>query len=232
LVNPWTLGAILHEVSHNLQNDLGLAQAIPQAIARRLLAAGYGRFIAGVWTRWNRETFADLAGLLLGGPAIVGSLLDVIGRAPSTVLSFSTRGPHPTPYLRALISIELLRRMGFRDHAAAYHQLWMRMYPNPQAGNLPRTLLDTFPAANALVVDTICFQPYPSLGNRSLAQVMRFEDKDQVMIEEAARRVSAGIDPGIIPERFLIGATRVALDQRLARPGVIADNFYRQLARR
>jgi hypothetical protein len=232
LVNPWTLGAILHEVSHNLQNDLGLAQAIPQAIARRLLAAGHGRSVAGVWTRWNRETFADLAGLLLGGPAIVGSLLDVIGRAPSTVLSFSTRGPHPTPYLRALISIELLRRMGFRDHAAAYRQLWMRMYPNPRAGNLPRALLDTFPATNALVVDTICFQPYPSLGNRSLAQVMRFEDKDQVMIEEAARRVSAGIDPGIIPERFLIGATRVALDQRLARPGVIADNFYRQLARR
>jgi hypothetical protein len=25
LVNPWTLGAMLHEVSHNLQNDLGLA---------------------------------------------------------------------------------------------------------------------------------------------------------------------------------------------------------------
>src|SRR6185369_2620110 len=37
LVNPWTLGAILHEVSHNLQNDLGIARVIPRNIARRLL---------------------------------------------------------------------------------------------------------------------------------------------------------------------------------------------------
>ena len=232
MVNPWTLGAVLHEVSHNLQNDLGLARAIPQAMARTLLEAGHGRFVAAVWTRWNRELFADLCGLLLGGPAVVGSLMDVVGRAPSSVLSFDPRGPHPTPYLRTLISIELLRRMGFRDHAAAYCRLWTRMYPDPYAGNLPRVLLESFPKANALVVDTVCFQPYPSLGNRSLAQVMRFEDKDQVMIEEAARRVSAGIDPGIIPERFMIGAARVALDNRLARPGVITENFYKELARR
>ena len=30
LVNPWTLGAMLHEVSHNLQSDLGLSRDIPQ----------------------------------------------------------------------------------------------------------------------------------------------------------------------------------------------------------
>ncbi|HBL14127.1 MAG TPA: hypothetical protein DD379_22595, partial [Cyanobacteria bacterium UBA11162] len=39
LVNPWTLGAILHEVSHNLQTDLNLRQTIPNAIAYRLLKA-------------------------------------------------------------------------------------------------------------------------------------------------------------------------------------------------
>jgi len=52
------------------------------------------------------------------------------------------------------------------------------------------------------------------------------------MIEEAARRLAAGNDPGIIPERFLIGAARAALDRRLARPGVISENFYRELSRR
>ncbi len=30
LVNPWTLGAVMHEVSHNLQNDLGLNKDIPR----------------------------------------------------------------------------------------------------------------------------------------------------------------------------------------------------------
>jgi hypothetical protein len=61
---------------------------------------------------------------------------------------------------------------------------------------------------------------------------MRFQPKEQQMIEEGARRLAAGTDPGIIPARFLIGATRVALDRRLARPGVIMQNFYVELARR
>jgi hypothetical protein len=52
------------------------------------------------------------------------------------------------------------------------------------------------------------------------------------MIEEASRRLAAGVDPGIIPERFLIGAARHALDAKLARPGVIAKNFYLELSRR
>jgi len=139
---------------------------------------------------------------------------------------------HPTPYFRTLINLELLRRMGFPEEAEQYRRAWTRIYPNPAAGDIPRAMLETFPKANALAVDTMCFQPYPSLGSKSLAQVIRFQPKEQKMIEEAARRVAAGVDPGIIPERFLIGAARLALDRRLARPGVIMKNFYQELARR
>src|SRR5215471_17992298 len=232
LVNPWTLGAVLHEVSHNLHNDLGLAKVIPRNIARRLLRAGCGRFVASVWTRWNRELFADLSGLLLGGPATIGSLMDIVGRSPATTLTYVPRAVHPTPYLRPFLSIELLRRMGFPKEAEQYRRLWTRLYPDPRAGNIPGVLLCSFLEANALVVDTVCFQPYPELGNKSLAQVIRFEMKEQQMIEEAAQRLSAGTDPGVVPERFLIGAARFALDHRLARPGVITKHFYAELARR
>jgi hypothetical protein len=232
MVNPWTLGAVLHEVSHNLQNDLGLATAVPRGIARRLVTEGLPRSVAAVWTRWNRETFADLSGLLLGGPAVVGSLLDVIGRAPQTVLSYAPRAPHPTPYVRAFLSFELLRRLGFPREAERYSRMWTRMYPDPRAGSLPPAVVSTAPRAVALVVDEICFRPYPSLGNKCLAQVQRFGAKEQQMIEEAAGRLAAGTDPGVIPERFLIGAVRHALDRKLAGPEALTRRFYRELARR
>jgi hypothetical protein len=232
MVNPWTLGAVLHEVSHNLQNDLGLATAVPRGIARRLVAEGLPRSVAAVWVRWNRETFADLSGLLLGGPAVVGSLLDVIGRAPQTVLSYAPRAPHPTPYLRAFLSFELLRRLGFPREAERYSRMWTRMYPDPRAGSLPPAVVSTAPRAVALVVDEICFRPYPSLGNKCLSQVQRFGAKEQQMIEEAAGRLAAGTDPGVIPERFLIGAVRHALDRKLAGPEALTRRFYRELARR
>jgi len=230
LINPWTLGAVLHEVSHNLQTDLGLSRDIPRKIAMRLLRAGLPRAVASVWTRWNREMFADMSALLLGGPGVLGSLMDVIGRGSATVVAFSPRGVHPTPYLRMLNSVELLRRMGFAKEAEQYRGAWKRIYPSAATGSIPQVMLKTFPEACAVAVDTMCYQPYPSLGNKGLAQVMQFGKKEQTMVEEAARRLSAGVDPGIIPERFVIGAARFALEHRLARPGVITTNFYKTLA--
>jgi hypothetical protein len=232
LVNPWTLGAILHEISHNLQNDLGLARAVPEAIARRMLAAGFPRSVAATWTRWNREAFADLSGLLLGGPQIVGSLFDVIGRAPATVLTYLPRGPHPTPYLRGHLNVELLRRMGFTDAADRYRALWTRLYPDPGAGTVPRPVLDTFRKAIPLFVDAVCYTPFPALGGKTLAEVLPFGVKEHQIIGQAAERLATGTDPGIVPERFLIGAARQALDHKFARPGVITTHFYEALGRR
>jgi hypothetical protein len=230
LINPWTLGAVLHEVSHNLQSDLGLSKDIPRKVALRLLQAGLPRQVASVWARWNREMFADMSALLLGGPEVVGSLMDVIGRGTRTVVAYSPSGVHPTPYLRMLNSVELLRRMGFRKEAQQYRTAWKRIYPSAATGTIPAAMLKTFNEACPLAVDTMCYQPYRSLGNKSLAQVIQFGGKEQQMIEEAARRLAAGTDPGIIPERFVIGATRFALEHRLARPGVITTNFYKALA--
>ncbi len=95
LVNPWTLGAVLHEVSHNLQSDLGLNRAVPTAVGRRLIEEDCPPAVAQIWVRWNREIFADLSALLLGGPAVVGSLLDVVGRSPRAVVARTTARPHP-----------------------------------------------------------------------------------------------------------------------------------------
>lgn len=232
MVNPWTLGAVLHEVSHNTQSDLGLSRAVPLAIARTLLRAGLGRDVARVWVKWNRETWADLAGLLLGGPCIVASLMDVVGRSPRITYYFDRNGVHPTPYLRVMLSVELLRRMGFRAEAERYSRAWNTIYPPPPEGTFPPTFLRTAPKAIALVVDALCYQPFAEIGNKTLAEVYRFGQKEQRMIEECAQRLAAGTDPGIVPERFLIGAARYALDNRLATADAIRDGFYRELARR
>jgi len=232
LINPWTLGAVLHESSHNLQSDLGLWKAVPLQIARRLLDAGLSRPVVRLWSRWHKEIWADLCALLLGGPAIVASLMDIVGRTPKSTLQFDQAGVHPTPYLRVLINLELLGRMNFQNEAEAFRRGWSRLYPNPTAGGIPRAVLTTFPEAARLVVDAIAFTPYGQLGGKSLAQAVKFDHKDLLMVEQAGLRLAASRDPGIIPALFLVGAARWALDRRLARPGVITNNFYRALVKR
>jgi hypothetical protein len=232
LINPWTMGAIMHEVSHNLQNELELERAVPLAILRRLRAAGVPRTAAQVWAQWNREIFGDMVGCLLGGEAFIASLMDVIGRAPEQALAFNPHGVHPTPYLRTFLSTELIRRMGFPETKVQYEKAWRRLYPSPREGSIPEVVLKTWPTAVPAVVDAVVETKFRSLGRKSLRQVITFEPRHQLMIEEAARRLAKGIDPGVVPERFLIGAVRVAVDRRLASPDVLMRNFYVELSRR
>jgi len=231
LVNPWTLGAILHEISHNLHSELGLARAVPETLHARLREAGAPRAVALTWARWNRETFADLLALLLGGPAIVASLIDILARAPAGVTTYSPASVHPLPLLRTRVSTELLTRMGFPEEARAFQAIWDRTYGDVRPA-APEALIRTAPQVVPLVVDTLCYRPFEGLGKRSLAQVFSFDQRHAAMVREAGTRLARGIDPGIVPERFLIGAARHALDRRLAPPDVIARHFYRDLGRR
>jgi hypothetical protein len=232
MVNPWTMGAILHEVSHNLQNELQLERAVPRSILGRLRRGGLPEIVCRVWTRWNREILGDMLGVMLGGEAFVASLMDVIGRAPSQALRYSPRSVHPTPYLRTFLSCELLSRMGFADRARAFRRAWRGLYPSTEGTTIPRAVLDSWPSAVPMVVDAVCYTPFPSLGNKSLREVIFFEPRHQLIIEEAAGRLAKGIDPGVVPERFLLGAVRTALDRRLAPADRLMGNFYLELSRR
>jgi hypothetical protein len=232
MVNPWTMGAILHEVSHNLQNELELEVAVPTSILHRLRAGGLPESVCRVWARWNREIFGDMVGCMLGGEAFVASLMDVIGRSPAQALAYSPHGVHPTPYLRMFLSCELLTRMGFPRRANEYRQAWRRLYPSTAGTTIPTAVMGSWDRAIPLVVEAVCYQRFPSLGNKALREVIFFEPRHQLMIEEAGRRLARGTDPGVVPERFLIGAVRHALDQKLAPPETLMRNFYVELSRR
>ena len=233
LDNVWALSSVLHEVSHNLQADLGLWQELPAHIYRRLATDGrLPPAVATVWARWHKEMMADMFALVLGGPAAVESLMDVVGRAPASTVRFNPLGVHPTPYLRVLISLTLLRRMGFAPMAADLGRVWRRLYPRVTPEAIPPAIMKTFEPAAELSVDTMVFQPYRQFGGKSLAQLVEFGPRQLGMIEQAGRRLAAGRDPGSVPPRFMVGAARFALDARLATPQTITDNFYRVLGRR
>lgn len=233
LVAPWTLGAVPHEVGHNLQADLGLWQTIPRRFAEVLARDGVPSPVVRIWIRWHKEIFADLIGVLLIGPAFVHSLMDVVGRSPEAVTAFSPAAVHPTPFLRTLLDLELLARMEFAPEAAALRQAWLALHPPARArARMPAALLHSFERASRRVVEIVAFTPYPELGDRALAEVVSFRRQDLAVAGEAAERLARGEDPGIVPERFLIVAARLALRRRHAPPGRIAQHFFDALGRR
>jgi hypothetical protein len=233
LDNVWALSSVLHEVSHNLQADLGLWDVMPGLIHRRLTTEGnLPDEVGRVWARWHKEMMADMFALLLGGPAAVESLMDVVGRAQGSTVKFSPLGVHPTPYLRVLISLVLLRRLGFEHMASDLQRVWCRMYPRLGPDDIPAVILTTFQPAAELAVDTMVFRPHRQLAGKSLAQLLEFGPRQMGLMEQAGQRLATGQDPGTVPLRFMVGAARFALDHRLAQPQTITENFYRMLGRR
>jgi hypothetical protein len=233
LDNVWALSSVLHEVSHNLQADLGLWEEIPARVYQRLTTEGkIPPDIARVWANWHKETMADMFALVLGGPAAVESLMDVVGRSHNSTVRFSAFSVHPTPYLRVLINLILLRRLRFEKMAGDLTRVWQRLYPRLTPEDIPPAFMKTFYPAAEMVVDTMVFQPYRQFANKSLAQVVKFGSPQMEMIKLAGQRLAAGQDVGTIPLRFTISAARFALDKQLASPQTITDNFYRILGRR
>ena len=232
LVNPWTIGAILHEVSHNLQNELELEQAVPRAIDGRLRRAGLPASVARVWTRWNREIFGDMVGCMLGGEAlrrVADRRHRPLARAGAGVLAAGS-APHAVP-----ADVPVLRtagRMGFPERAQAFRHAWRRLYRSTAGTTIPGPVLASWQQAVPEVVNAVCYTRFASLGGKALREVIFFEPRHQLMIEEAAVRLARGTDPGVVPERFLIGAVRTALDRNLAPPQRLMRNFYVELSRR
>ena len=91
-------------------------------------------------------------------------------------------------------------------------------------------MLKSFPKACALAVDAMVYKPYTELGGKNLAQVIPFGAKEQSMIGEAAGRLAGPVRTGDHPDRFVIGAARLALNRKMASPGTITKNFYKALA--
>ncbi|MBN8233018.1 hypothetical protein JYK02_36445 [Corallococcus macrosporus] len=229
---PWGMGVILHEIGHNLQADLGIWQETEAALQRRVLHATGNPWLTRLWGRWHKEIFADLMACLLGGPASVHSMKDFLAYPPSRVLTFHPLSAHPTPFLRVFIQAEMLRRMGFLKHARDTYDNWNRLYrAQLPFARIPRMLLCTARRLIPHVVDEIAFQPRRGLAQRALVDVMPFWPSDQQRIEQAAESLARGHIPPGLPPRYVVSASREALERRLAPPERISRTVLNHLVR-
>jgi len=162
---PWQ-AVFLHEVAHNLQADLGLWVQNRTALLQRLAELGLAPLAVSIFGRWHKEIFADLAALLLGGPAVAWGLALFLSHPADKVMTYRPGGPHPTGYLRVLVLAEMLRRIGFVNDASKLIDVWTGLYDPRRGHRIPKLLSEARRAIPA-VVDEIAFQPRRALAERA-----------------------------------------------------------------
>jgi hypothetical protein len=211
-------------VAHNLQADLGIWQENRQAVMRRLLSGLRDPFQSSVYGRWHKEIFADLAALLLGGPAAaLGMALFLAHPSPRT-LTFRPGGAHPTAYLRVLILVEMLNRMGLPRPAADLRKVWTTLYNPGRSHRIPPVLLTGASRAIPALVDEIAFQTRRNLAQRALADILPFTAADDARIRRGASLLVADRGDAVdLPPRFLLSAASFALATRRIDPRRLAQ---------
>jgi hypothetical protein len=218
---PWQ-SVFLHEVAHNLQADLGIWQENRQAVTRRVMGSRRDPFLATVYGRWHKEIFADLAAILLGGPAAAWGMADFLAHPQPRTLTYRPGGAHPTAYLRVYMLAEMMRRMGFSRDATRLLRVWQALYRPQGANRIPPSLMSSAPRVIPEVVDEIAFQTRRNLAQRALADIIAFQRADEDAIRDGASRLAAGRTTAL-PPRHLVSAAHYALEggrvapQRLAR---------------
>jgi hypothetical protein len=218
---PWQ-SVFLHEVAHNLQADLGIWQENRQAVLRRVMGSRRDPFLATVYGRWHKEIFADLAAILLGGPAAAWGMADFLAHPQPRTLTYRPGGAHPTAYLRVYLLAEMMRRMGFTADATRLLRVWQELYRPQGAHRIPPALMASAPRIIPDVVDEIAFQTRRNLAQRALVDVIPFTRSDEDAIRAGAERLAGGRQTAL-PPRHLVSAAHYALGsgriapQRLAR---------------
>ena len=208
---PWQ-AVFLHEVSHNLQADLKVWEDTQESVHRRLLDNRFPPTVVATVGRWHKEIFADLAALLLGGPAMAFGMAEFLAHPSDKVMTYRPGAAHPTGYIRVLILAEMLRRMGFRRDGETLSRIWRTLYDPSRGARMPGWLLQGIDRLVPTVVDEIAFQPRRNLAEKALASVIRFRPEDQVAIRRGAFDLKVGKPPIGLPPRHVVSACRYALE--------------------
>ena len=225
---PWQ-SVFLHEVAHNIQADAGIWQENRQAVLRRVMGRAGSPMLASVYGRWHKEIFADLAAILLGGPAAAWGMADFLAHPQPRTMTFRPGGSHPTAYLRVYLLAEMLRRMGFQADATRLLRVWQALYRADTGHRIPAGLMSSAPRLIPEVVDEIAFQTRRNLAQQALADVIRFDAGDQDAILAGARRLQAG-KPVDLPPRHVVSAAHYALESGRIAPQRLAHAVTDQLS--
>ena len=227
---PWQ-AVFMHEVAHNLQADLGIWQENRQALVKRMIGRVGHPLLASIYGRWHKEIWADLAAILLGGPAAAWGMAEFLAHPSPRTLTYRPGGAHPTAFLRVAILAEMLRRMGFVRDADSLNRVWRTLYRPERGHRMPGQLLSGVDRVVAEVVDETMFQTRRNLGQRAVADIIPFGPDDQAAIlAGAGKLVSGAIEAVDLPPRHLVSAAAYAVASGLSDPRRLADQINARLA--
>jgi hypothetical protein len=164
--------SLLHESGHQIAQLTGWTEELASAFRVRLTALPA---VTDIWAGWTSEIVADTHAFVHAGFASVATLHDVVAGEDSVVFRHIPGDPHPIPYLRVLLGVELCRQCygtgPWDDLAIAWRELHDLRHAEPEAAALIRASLPVIPQLAELCLR----QPMRGFRGRCIADLVNPE---------------------------------------------------------
>ncbi|MGV9947011.1 hypothetical protein [Rhodococcus aetherivorans] len=175
MIGSGIASSLIHEVGHQGAAQLDLVSTLRAQIRRAALAEPGGQW--PIFDRWISEIIADCWSVgKLGLTSTVG-LLAVVSLPRFFVFRDSGTDPHPTPYLRVLISSAIGETLYPDPQWEAMRTTWKQMYPLDDLPAQHRTQLENTEAAIPRFVDLLVHHRSPRLGRRPLGDLWPLQER-------------------------------------------------------
>ncbi|SDS94779.1 hypothetical protein SAMN04488543_2698 [Friedmanniella luteola] len=132
MVGHGIASSLVHEVGHQGAALLGLVESLREDVSRQRPLTPERVPAWRSWERWVSEVIADLWSVAALGISSTLGLLAVVSLPRFFVFRPSDDDPHPTPYLRVLLSCAI----------------GAELYPHPQWADMARTWKELYPVAD------------------------------------------------------------------------------------
>ena len=212
VVNLWEFLSLHHEVGHDLEQDLGLREALLSSLEEQLTQTGVHSPRINLWKNWEGEIIADLIGLMLAGPAFAYSLMNLLILPPNLVTTYNPNDVHPSHYVRIFINSAFVKTLipgndSLIKDSQNIEFLWTQLY-----GDIKQLGIYN--------VDELRSDFEFCLNGHSLREMIPFTGQDYATINAAAHFLATGQNrPAKIRPRHIISASRLAVDKIVGQPG-------------
>jgi hypothetical protein len=204
MVGNGVASSLFHEVGHQGAALLGIVDSVREALNVRIAHAAMPRerMAWTLWSRWISEIVADFWAIGRVGITSTLGLLAVVSLPGYFVFRINTDDPHPTPWVRVMLSCAIGQALFPHPQWARLAACWQAFYPlrttNDESRAVIAELLQTMPELAGLLAD---HRPR-SLRGHTLREVLRSPGME-------AHRLLAILDAWRLQPRRMLDASPV-----------------------
>lgn len=183
MVGLGVASSLVHEAGHQGAALLGLVASLQQQMKPNLHRfRGLGVNPWAYWYRWISEIVADCWSVARLGVASTLGLLNVVSLPRVVVFRANQNDPHPTPWIRLLISAEIGRQLYPHGQWNRLQKHWCASYPT-RSDTLQSSVVHALAKHIPELVHWMLLQPLPAASGQRLAASLKDPELSQERLE-------------------------------------------------